>query len=124
MENHSYVTLCHTCTLQHRHCLSDRLSISFYFTTAIFPVTTAQKGSKMKKKTHDECRALVCLICYCKVNKNGKNIRGKIEELVKKKVTGYSDYSESNSIYPNKICANCSWKLSKADIDITPHNPI
>ena len=77
------------------------------------------------KKTHDECRALVCLICYCKVNKNGKNITGKIKELVKKKVTGYSDYSESISIYPTKICANCSWKLSKADIDnITPHNPI
>jgi len=74
-----------------------------------------------KKKTHEQCRALVCLICYSKVNNNGRSITGPLEQLVKQKVSGFQEYSTMSTTYPSKICSTCRWKLLK-EKHITPLN--
>lgn len=56
------------------------------------------------KKTHEENRLKVCLLCFGKV-KQAKHINNSLKQTIKDRYL--PDYDESNEIYPKVLCGSC-----------------
>ena len=64
----------------------------------------------MKRKTHEDRRSLVCILCCEKVGTDGRSINKDMEELVSKI---FSDYQSQKPYLPAGSCSKCRVKVSK-----------
>lgn len=62
-----------------------------------------------KKRSHDEARKVVCVLCFQKAN-NSRKISEKYSNLIKSFIP---DFIINNGLYPSGLCATCRINLDK-----------
>ena len=66
---------------------------------------------KHRAKTHDECRAALCALCFS--SKTVRPVSSKVDTDIKQFV--YPEFSLTSSYLPTSICGTCRLKLSDHD---------
>ena len=64
--------------------------------------------TKMKPRTHEQARSIICCCCGIKDFKS-KPITANLEQVVRQEV--YPSYSRENEYHPNGLCGSCRTNL-------------
>lgn len=63
-----------------------------------------------ERKTHEECRELLCIMCF---KKKGKSLQNFSQDIIPE-IRKYIDiFDPSNKFFPSKICPTCRISLVK-----------
>ena len=69
------------------------------------------------KRNHNSSRALVCVICYYKIFRNGKVLKNniKLTHLIREKYPLLSNNDPDDMADPNGLCSSCSRTLYRSN---------